>query len=235
MSEEKLNSTWKQKLEDANSLSHATLQNKDDAWEKLHARLAEKPGSKRIAWYWIAAACLLFVVIISSLAIHTSTTSLVKNSTTNTTNDTLKNKIVQKSEAVETLAKEITTVQKRQQMKKNIVVENTEHDIKTSDIVNVNPLANNNNETLQNETIAMPITVDTTAIATISPAPVQKKLKVVHVNELGEPVEFPIGIAHNTDLHLFQLKLAQQEIYNATSIAENYQPFLSHKPKNSSN
>jgi len=225
MSEEKLNNNWKQKLEDADSLPHATLQNKDGAWEKLHARIAGKPRSKRVVWYWVAAACLLFAIIIPSLTKHRSTSTLVKNSTTKNVNDTLKNAIVQKDKPAETLARETTDVQTHQQMQKNTVVKNTEQHFTIADTVNVIQLVNNNDQLLQNETVVMPITIDTTVIATVSPAPVQKKLKVVHVNELGEPVEFPIGYAHSTDLHLFQLKLAQQEIYNTSATASNSNSF----------
>ena len=177
MSEEKLNNNWKQKLEDADSLPHASLQNKDGAWEKLHARIAEKPRSKRVLWYWVAAACLLLALIIPSLTIHRSTTTVVKN---------------------------------------------TEQHITTADTVNVIPLVNNNDQSLQNENIAVPGIIDTSAIAVVSsPAPIQKKLKVVHINELGETYEVPADLARSADLHLFQLKLAQQEIYNASATASN--------------
>jgi len=222
MSEEKLNNNWKQKLEDADSLPHATLQNKDGAWGKLHARIAEKPRSKRVVWYWMAAACLLFAIIIPSFTKHRSTSTFVKNSTTKNVNDTLKNAIVQKDKPAETLTREITNAQKNQRMQKNNVVKNTEQHITIADTVNVIPLVNNNDQSLQNENIAVPGIIDTSAIAVVSsPAPIQKKLKVVHINELGETYEVPADLARSADLHLFQLKLAQQEIYNASATASN--------------
>jgi hypothetical protein len=221
MSEEKLNNNWKQKLEDAESLPHAALQNKDDIWEKLHARIAEKPSSKKIIWYWMAAACLLFAVIIPSLTIHRSTTALVKNSAINNANDAVKNAVVQKNKPVEAPAEEITSAQMREQTQKNSVVKNTEQYITTADTVNVIPLVSNDDQPLQNETVATPATFDTTAIATVSPKLMQKKLKVVHINELGEIYEVPADLVRTTDLHLFQLKLAQQEIYNASATASN--------------
>jgi len=222
MSEEKLNNNWKQKLEDADSLPHATLQNKDGAWGKLHARIAEKPRSKRVLWYWVAAACLLLALIIPSLTIHRSTTTVVKSSNTNKSNDAITNAVIQKDEPAETLTKEITNAQTHQQIQKNNVVKNTEQHITTADTVNVIPLVNNNDQSLQNENIAVPGIIDTSAIAVVSsPAPIQKKLKVVHINELGETYEVPADLARSADLHLFQLKLAQQEIYNASATASN--------------
>jgi len=215
-------------------MQHATLQNKDGAWEKLHARIAEKPRSKRVLWYWVAAACLLFAIIIPSLTKHRSTSTLVKNSTTKNVNDTLKNAIVQKDKPAETLARETTDVQTHQQMQKNTVVKNDEKKSTIGDTLNTTQGASNDQQILENQTTAVPV-VDTTAIATISSIPVQKKLKVVHINELGEPVEFPADVAHTSDLHLFQLKLAQQEIYHASSIASNNSSGLFFKPKNSPN
>ena len=37
------------------------------AWDKLYGRLRGKQGNKKLLWYWVAAACLFFALIIPSL------------------------------------------------------------------------------------------------------------------------------------------------------------------------
>ena len=99
----------------------------------------------------------------------------------------------------------------------------------------MNVIVNNNSINVPaagNEPV--PVTIDTGTTTAALPVISQKQLKVVHINELGETNEFPAAIARNTDLHLFQLKLAEQEIYNTSSMASSHSSF-SFKPKKSSN
>ncbi len=51
-----------------------------------------------------------------------------------------------------------------------------------------------------------------TESAIVSPVVEKKKLRVVHINELGDPIE-EIVVAHKTENHSFQLKFANQEVY----------------------
>ena len=230
-STEKLNDPWKDKLEDVASLQPETLRNKDVVWEKLHARLAEKPNNKKIVWYWLAAASVIAAIIISSLTIHKTTTGIASH---NNTSNNVKESLAKKDEPVKNVSPGIKTTRIHEQSQKNTVVKNHEKQSTIGDTLNTTQSAGNDRQILENQTTAVPV-VDTTAIATISSIPVQKKLKVVHINELGEPVEFPADVAQSSDLHLFQLKLAQQEIYHASSIASNNSSGLFFKPKNSPN
>lgn len=55
---------WRSKLEALDNLPGETIINKNASWEKLHDRLREKRSSKKIIWYWSAAACLLLVLMV---------------------------------------------------------------------------------------------------------------------------------------------------------------------------
>ena len=58
------NIDWKDKLDGLESLPGEKF-NKEASWEKLYARLQSKSKSKKMIWYWLAAACLFFGLFIS--------------------------------------------------------------------------------------------------------------------------------------------------------------------------
>ena len=78
MSNENPNNTpqWRSKLDELEHFPGAAF-NSDGAWDKLYGRLRGKKKSKKILWYWIAAACLLFGLAITLLNYHKSTTEPV--------------------------------------------------------------------------------------------------------------------------------------------------------------
>src|SRR4249919_3088538 len=73
MSNENPNNTspWRNKLDELEH-SPGSAFNKDTAWDKLYRRLRVNKKSKKILWYWIAAACLFFSLIITLLNYHKS-------------------------------------------------------------------------------------------------------------------------------------------------------------------
>ena len=54
--QDKARNNWKQLLENADGFSDEILKDKNEAWEKLYARLHKKPGRRLIPWYWAAAS-----------------------------------------------------------------------------------------------------------------------------------------------------------------------------------
>lgn len=63
--------------------------------------------------------------------------------------------------------------------------------------------------------------VDTASLLATAPVKEKSKFKVVHINELGDPVEVSTDMVHTADLHAFQLQLATQEVYKNPSVASN--------------
>lgn len=235
---EKLNNKWKNKLEDTAGLSFATLQNKDAAWEKLYTRL-DKKKQKHIGWYWLAAACIL--IAIAPFTIHKSVVITKDNMViTGKNSPTAKEKSVNNNDKIATTS----ISQTKKQLQKNNKRTIDENQTATVDKNQTTTIASADNSIIINDkTIPQaggistaPVNKDASFITGISPIQNQKKLKVVHINELGEPIEFSTDVIRKTDLHLFQLKLAQQEIYNASATAVNSDnPTLSFKPKKYSN
>lgn len=71
-------SPWKVKLDELDNLPGEAF-NSSASWDKLHERMHQKPLHKKAALYWVAAACFLSVIILSVLFTNGKRTSLVKN------------------------------------------------------------------------------------------------------------------------------------------------------------
>lgn len=236
MLNENLNNTpnWKQKLETADSFPGEAVYNKKAAWEKLHARLGGKTRRKKPVWYWMAAACITFALIIPLVY-------SIRNNQQQTTS-TVKEKQV----LVETSP--TTTIEK----KDSVPVRSVSIDInqKKSSVISHQALAKMNDGSKEKK-LRLTYTVspknlipemesnfitpiDTlSSLATIQPE--KKKLKVVHINELGEPAQTLPDLLRNSDKHTFQFKIASQEIYINPATASNTNGFTILKIKPSQN
>ena len=73
MSNENPNNTspWRNKLDELEHIPGSAF-NRDAAWDRLYGRLGGNRKNKKISWYWIAAACLLFGLMITLLNYHRS-------------------------------------------------------------------------------------------------------------------------------------------------------------------
>src|SRR6476659_8841847 len=82
MSNENPNNTpqWRSKLDKLEHFPGSAF-NSDVAWDKLYGRLEGKKKSKKILWYWIPAACLLFVVMITILNYQRPTPQVLNKET----------------------------------------------------------------------------------------------------------------------------------------------------------
>jgi len=213
---------WKNKLEDVDSLFGETLPDKNNAWEKLHARLHEEPRRKGFAWYWVAAACLLLAVIIPVITMNKKQDDIVKND-------------IEKIEPEQKTIPQISTLKENEALTIAPVVNENKRLIKIPTgnkeitsvgnnitVNNETAVTNSNDKTTEQQPIisATPF-VDSATVTALAVIPQKKKIKVVHVNELGEVVEVSPDIARITDIHAFQLKLATQEVYKTPSVASN--------------
>ena len=209
---------WKNKLEDVESLSSEAFPDKNNTWEKLHARLDEKPRRKAFAWYWIAAACLLLAVIIPAITMNKKQNAIVKTNV-KPIEQNKKNTAVISTPEENKVEKNIPVITEKKDEIKSVA---SKKEIKP---VAGNPAKNNedvvinsdSNITAQQPIVSTIPVVDSTRATALSTIPAKKKIKVVHINELGDVVEISPDVAHNTDLHSFQLKLATQEIYRNPS------------------
>jgi hypothetical protein len=225
---------WKSRLEEVSCLPDQLLTDKNASWEKLHSRLHAKPRRIKPLWYWVAAACLLVAITIPFLTAHKNPEALVKNEPDK---NTLKKPFIATSDVKEIapVAVIVEPVEKKQIATPASLpgsVKNKEDKIKNDRTIAAKGL----DELIIKEqapiVLAQPV-VETIAISKPIIAASPKKLKVVHINELGTPVMLPYNLAHVDDYGPVQIKLINQEIYNNSSSPSNNTSFSIFKTRNS--
>ena len=221
---------WKNKLGDLEGLAGEKF-NKEVSWEKLHSRLQKKPKNKKIIWYWMAAACLFLALFISFFVSNKIGNVLVKDNLTE---------------------KKINSLSTRDNRKIN---RDTSSIIYTLSVKTKSPvtLTKERNKIISHKTLSTEITQDKkeeiaikeintkavmpvdTTISIVANLPEKKKLKVVHVNELGDPVSESPNIARYNEQHSFQFKIMNQEVYTRSSSAVTQKGFKIFTTKNLTN
>lgn len=190
MSNEKPNDgfNWKDRLEELDSLPGETFSGKSESWEKLHLRLRSNKRRRKAAWYWIAAACLGLIVLLIPWNRNANKPPLVKVNTVTNKNkkpDVNASYIMKedgnnvpdvsvKKRSVGTIAKKIHDAHSARV--------NSNGDTSTLSITvnSAEPMPELSANTLAS--IDTPL-VNKTAVF------VRKRLRVVHINELGIPME----------------------------------------------
>jgi hypothetical protein len=237
MSNENYNNTgdWRSKLEALDNLPGETIIDKNASWEKLHDRLREKKSSKKIIWYWSAAACVLLALMIPFINSNTKDHEPVKTGTVQ------KQARTQSSPAILIDKKESVQVAGPDPFEKNQYMAVAGKSNKKYQVVPAGVtkkirlgLAVSDPVFIKETTIETLQSLDT-SLNIAAAHPVNKKLKVVHINELGDPVEESPGMARNAEIHSFQLKLAGQEVYVNSSVASRAGGFPILKSKTSPN
>ena len=199
---------WKNKLDETGDLPGVVLQDKNAAWEKLHSRLQGKPRRINPAWYWAAAACILFLCAIPLFTTTDQQVETVKN-------DNLKNITAETRIQHVSLPGKSKTIMSAEPTQQKTVINH----------LPVQPAAGKNkstpNPSNEKQTIQPPVeqnyltqaaievhpvendsTLNMVAIAT----PIKQKLKVVHINELGEPAQQP-NADQGRDYSFIQIRL----------------------------
>lgn len=226
---------WKGKLEGLESLPGETF-NKEGAWNRLHERMQEKNSKKKAIWYWAAAACLVIALLTSWFLSMKDEPALVKNNSAKEKGQpaisqdvitNMKDSIVSISptsvkrkidaNSIENTNKIFAPVSHKTPVVENIAIKKNKEEFITPEI--------NNNS-------SAPVDAQMNIIAVI---PAKKKLRVVHINELGDPMEEAPAVAHKTDIHSFQMQFGNQEVFVNPSIASKKTGFVILKTKNSPN
>jgi hypothetical protein len=233
MSNENPNNTpqWRQKLDELEHLPGSAF-NRDAAWGKLYGRLRGNRKSKKIYWYWIAAACLLFGLMITLLNYHKGPAQSTNKETVMKQPGKIKNPVLKVEEVNKSengnsaeLIKDKIVATANKPIQRNRRIVNTEFLTKVhpDDVAISYP---------EKEPLAKPL-----QIININPTaavrPQKKKLNVVHINELGDPVIGNPDVVHNTDIHSFRLKLASGEVFTNPAVVSgaNSFTFLKTNPK----
>jgi len=238
MSIENLNNTesWRSKLDDLEGLPGDTRVDKNAAYEKLHARLRGKKRSRKAMWYWAAAACLLLAFMIPLIfkknKIHPVAGIEAEHKQQEKMPDDINTKRVKKDPVtiigpLIEKEKEVVAPGKINRTNHKIIPVEIKNKIRLYDTVIPTDLAKENiSNSLQ------PVDSASSIAATLPPG---KKLKVIHINELGDPVEVSPETVNKKELRSFQLELASQEVYSHSPVAFNKSGFTIFKTKSSSN
>ena len=191
--------------------------NKEASWNKLHEKLYSKSNKMKAVWYWLAAACLFFALFISLFMSHKKENVLVNNDIrTNKSNSTLVQNLPLINKDTSSVVSSLSNTNKLpvhsiyEVGKKNTHIKNeiaVEEIIQNKKEVGIIPeLA---------KSAVMPVNTGINLV--INNAAAKKKLIVVHVNELGDPVSESPNIARNNEQHSFQFKFMNQEVYTRSS------------------
>ena len=213
------NSDWINKLDELESIQGIAF-NKEASWNKLHERLYSKSNKRKAIWYWLAAACLFFALFISLFMSHKKENVLANNYIrTNKSNSPLVQNMPIISKDTSSLASSLSIKNKLpvhsiyEVSRRNMHIKNevaVEEIIQNKKGVGIIPeLA---------KSAVMPVDTEINLV-TNNNAPAKKKLIVVHINELGDPVSESPNIARNNEQHSFQFQFMNQEVFTRSSPA----------------
>ncbi len=195
---------WRQKLED---FMPAEAFNNEAAWNNLYKKL-HKPVKTKAMWYWIAAASLL-IVLISFLFAGKKENVLVRQESAQ------RNYVI-----INSIPAEIQTQNKLKNS--SLVIGNQTHFInkKLSKIISTKKhlpslsIQNSDEAVIKTEVRNTSILPPDTLIALASkPDVIKHKLKVVHINELGEPTTDFGSIEKNREYASSALKFMNPQPY----------------------
>ncbi|MDQ6762855.1 MAG: hypothetical protein M3015_09550 [Bacteroidota bacterium] len=226
---------WKSKLESLENLPGETF-NKDAAWDKLHGREHKKRTNGKAVWYWAAAACLLIALFIPWFISKKNENTLVKNSPlTQESNSAVTVLLPSNNKDSGSVLSSVAIENKRPPgnaeingkiifpaRRKIVTVQNTAIKKEREEFREI-PIINSS------------VTPLDTQVSIVAIVPEKRKLRVVHINELGDPVEELPAIAHKTKIHSFQIKIANQEVFVNPSISARKTGFTILSTKNSPN
>lgn len=209
---------WKDKLEELKNLPDRSF-DKTAAWEKLYGSLNKKGPGKKSLWYWMVAASVAFVLIISLFFINNTpekiALSKIKTEVTQT-----ENLVAKTTDKKDERKKNDAII-----LQKNAIAVNKKTNSKNHQIVIVKPILKFRlTDTVSQQNLALNpsnvfIKPENTSPGLLIAKAEKKKLRIVHVNELGDPVEEPASIEHNISTHYFQIRFANQEVYTTPPVS----------------
>ena len=205
---------WLARLEDPQGLPEECVQDKEAAWQQLQARLQPSRSRKKSAWFWAAAACLLVVISVPILTAKKEQAVIVdKEQSLPTVEKAIaiqqwptRETTIIANRAVVSRAKQLNRPDNKSSIKKLTFQTPVINQLPTCPVVIIQPLSNPSLAATQRVTVA---TVKHPAA--LSPA---KKLKVVHINELGETTPDAYPMVRMEDNGASRVRLINQELFS---------------------
>jgi hypothetical protein len=228
---------WRNKLEDMNGFPGEILPDKNAVWEKLHSRLHQQPRRVKPLWYWTAAACLLVMIIVPFLIANKKPVAMIKNAPSGS--------LPQQQVIRQVLPlKENGMVNTSSVLNRKVIInppKAKENNSQPAPVILFNNAIESKELAGKKEQKEIPFTVqidktipviDTPVENSVAAIPTRKKLKVVHINELGDPVEEAHNILPPSDYGAIKIMLIKQQVYAVSSVPPNSIGFNVSKNKN---
>ena len=232
--QDKTRNNWKQLLENADGFPEKILKDNNEAWEKLYARLHKKPARKLLPWYWAAAslAAISITIVIFSINKNHQSSLVVNSSPANyrdpaSTKKSLVTEQKTNNASFQSLPEKnigISLTKKNSPVKKNELINNY-------DLVTDSANAQTGVETIFESVLDS----DSSAKEIATVAPVKKKLRVIHINDIGQPMEKSTADHQLIKRDGFQLKILNNETYNPVPAMAAKDGFIIFKSRNASN
>jgi hypothetical protein len=227
---------WKNKLEDNELLSTATLTDKNEAWEKLHDRLHQKPRLIRAVWYWAAAACLLAAMIVSLLTVNKQQAEIVTAINHLPPSETNKTVAQQQLAVKENILSTVTANTKTAVIQTGHSINNKKINSDTGSLKLITALTKvtEQKDTAVKTITLLPVQIPVMETKNIASVTEKKKLKVVHINELGDPIPATFLRRIPDDYSVIQFRLINQQVYSNPPVPSGSFGFNTSKSKNTS-
>jgi hypothetical protein len=226
MSQEKPNESlhWKNTLDDLDHLPGEQIQDKNASWRKLHDRLREKPHHKKTIWYWTAAASVLLVAGLQWINMHQKDVRIVNDKTQPVPENASKKIEMVHADTVknaETTVMDAETIIVEGRREAPATVKNKGRSMQISAPL----LKNEPDSVIVKESLPEIITTidnrTSDTIAIVASLPVKKKLRVIHINNLGTSADEKIQFSRNASSTAFQGKLFNQDGFKNFSLSKN--------------
>lgn len=224
---------WKIVLEDPDNFPAETIRNKNEAWEKLYSKLHKKLQPKLFAWYW-SAACFL-VIAIGAVMIFVSKEKHQPELFTDSS--PVKVQIpVGKETTVSSEQKNTEYKLSQPKQKRHTIVSASKNNrMNTIQSVNKNLITDSIIKQLPQLVNTSNPLYDSINKGIVAATPARKKLKVVHLNEIGQPAVEPTVNNRFLEKRGFELKIMKSETYNPVSGSSANNGLILTKPRNTSN
>jgi hypothetical protein len=230
--QDKDQNNWKQLLENADGFQDEILKDKNEAWEKLYVRLHKKYRRKLLPWYW-AAACLVALSIATFVLFGNKKhqPSVVISSPVNHVPAIMEKLLIREQQTND------ASSQPASEKSIDISLKQKNTPNKKSDLISThNPVIDSVNQQTVTETLIEPVLhFDSSAKEKITAVTAKKKLRIIHINDIGQPMEESTADNQFIQRDRFQLKILNSENYNPISTSPARNGLILFKSKNASN
>lgn len=210
---------WKNKLDELDHLPGEPVHDKASSWKKLHDRIREKPHHNRMIWYWAAAACVILIGGIQWIMVNQKDDKLVNDTRKYESKQSSNKSVIVKEDPVV----DPTNIIIENNQKAPVTVKNKTRHRNLTDTVLTDELVVTTLDTIKEQSPEIMVNTMKPAdtISIVAGTSVKKKLRVVHINELGNPEKDEMRFAGNTPSPAFQTKFINQDGLSSFSLSRN--------------